>query len=188
VEDLRHVRRALADPLEAERLLMRLAPRVRQTVRLAVGRDQDAEEITQSCLVAILENLSSYKGSGPLEAWAGRLTYRIMMRHLSRRRRWQHMETPTELEVGTAISTPESEARLGRLRLKLEKHLAKLPQERRTTIVYRLVYQFSVPEVAEMMDVPVNTVRDRIRVALKELRTSIGRDSEATGFLNGKEP
>jgi RNA polymerase sigma-70 factor (ECF subfamily) len=186
--DFRQARRALADPKEAELLLVRLAPRVRQTVRLQVGRDQDAEEITQACLVAILENLGGYKGAGPLEAWAGRLTYRVMMRHLSRRRRCQQTETPTPWEVGSTTSTPEESARLARLRDVLERHLAKLPQERRTTIVYRLVYQFSVPEVAQMMNVPINTVRDRIRVALKELRASVGRDSEITGFLNGKKP
>lgn len=188
LDDFRQARRALTDPKEAERLLARLSPRVRQAVRLQVGRDQDADEITQACLVAILENLGGYKGTGPLEAWAGRLSYRVMMRHLSRRRRSTQTETPTEQEMGITLSTPEGEARLGRLRNKLETHLARLPQERRATIIYRLVYQFSVPEVAQMMNVPVNTVRDRIRVALKELRTSIRRDPEVTGFLDGKEP
>ena len=66
------------------------------------------------------------------------------------------------------------------------KHLSKLPEKRRHTLVLRLAYGYSVAEVAAITDAPVNTVRDRIRVGLKELRQSIARDPAADELMGGK--
>ena len=40
-----------------------------------------------------------------------------------------------------------------------------------------------LPEVAELTGVPLNTARDRIRVALRELRQSISGDPEFTELI-----
>lgn len=183
LEDLKLARDAQKDRMAAETLVERLAPRVRQTVLMAVGGDQEADDLTHVCLVEILENLGHYRGAGPLEAWAGRLTYRVLMRHLSRRRRSERTVALTSEEHGIAVSNPEHDASQERLRSRLKHHLQKLPEERRVTLVLRLVYQYSVAEVAEITNAPVNTVRDRIRVGLKELRQSLLRDPQATDFL-----
>ncbi len=182
-EDLKLVRRARKDRAAAEQLVARLAPRIRHAVHLAVGQDQEADDLTHVCLVAILENLGHYKGTGSLEAWAGRLSYRVLMRHLSRRRRSERTVSLVPLETGVAVSNPELESERGRLGVRLVHHLQKLPKERRMALILRLVYQHSVAEVAEITGAPLNTVRDRIRVGLKELRRSILRDPEAREFL-----
>ena len=185
-EELALVRRAQKDPLATEQLLARLAPRVRRTVYLAVGNDQEADDLTHVCLVEILENLKNYKGTGALEAWAGRLAYRVLMRQLSRRRREERTVSVVPIEIGMTAANPEYESNLGRLRDVLTKHLQKLPESRRMTLILRLLHQYSVAEVAETMDVPINTVRDRIRVGLKELRKNLLRDPTAKEFLEGK--
>ncbi len=185
-EDLQLVRSAQNDPKATEQIVVRLAPRVRQTVYLAVGRDQEADDLAHVCLVEILENIGKYRGAGSLEAWAGRLSYRVLMRHLSRRRRSERTVSLAPIEVGISLVNPEQESARGHLRKRLKHHLQKIPMERRMTLILRLVYQYSVTEVAEMTGVPLNTARDRIRVGLKELRKSILRDPAAKEFLMGK--
>ncbi len=186
-EDLKLVRRAKKDRTVAEQLMSRLAPRVRHAVFLAIGRDEEADDITHICLVEILENLQQYKGTGTLEAWAGRLSYRVIMRHLSRRRRTERTVSLVPEETGVSVLNPEQESAHRHLGRRLAHHLQKLPKERRMALVFRLIYQHSVAEVAEMTGAPINTVRDRIRVGLKELRQSILRDSGVREFLGEKQ-
>jgi RNA polymerase sigma-70 factor (ECF subfamily) len=183
--DLVLAERAQKDPVATQQLINRIAPRVRQTVYLAVGPDQEADDLTHVCLIEILENLGGYKGTGSIDAWAGRLAYRVLMRQLSRRRREERTVAVTPFEVGITSRDPEFESTRYRLRNTLTTHLQKLPEKRRMTLILRLAYQYSVAEVAETMGVPINTARDRIRVGLKELRKSLLRDPQAREFLKG---
>jgi RNA polymerase sigma factor (sigma-70 family) len=183
LDDLRMAREATVDHDAARRLLERIGPRVRHTVRLLVGRDDELEDYTHACFVAILENLGKYKGTGPLEAWAGQLTYRVLMRQLKRRRRSERTVTLVAEEAGVVSATPEREAtRRSRIAV-WTTHLHKLPEKRREALVLRLVHGYSVAEVARITDAPLNTVRDRIRVGLKELRQSIAVDPAAMELL-----
>jgi RNA polymerase sigma-70 factor, ECF subfamily len=183
LDDLRIARDATVDRDAARRLLERIGPRVRHTVRLLVGRDNELEDYTHACFVAILENLGKYKGTGPIEAWAGQLTYRVLMRQLKRRRRSERTVTLVAEEAGVVLETPEREA-VQRSRTDLwAAHLGKLPEKRRETLVLRLVYGYSVAEVADLTGAPLNTVRDRIRVGLRELRQSLAVDPAALELL-----
>ena len=185
LDDLRTAREATADRDAARRLLERIGPRVRHTVRLLVGRDDEVDDYTHTCFLAILENLGKYKGTGPLEAWAGQLTYRVLMRLLKRRRRSERLVTLVAEDMGSVTATPEREAsRRSRADL-WSAHLQKLPEKRRETLVLRVVYGYSVAEVAELTGAPPNTVRDRIRVGLKELRQSLAADPAAADLVGG---
>lgn len=184
-EDLELVRRAQHDPVATEQLITRLVPQVRHAVVMAVGRNQEAEDLSHVCLIEILENINKFKGIGSVDAWAGRLAYRVLMRHLSRQRREERTVAVVPTEIGVTANNPEHESTRQKLRDILALHLQKLPENRRMTLILRLAYQYSVTEVAETMGVPVNTVRDRIRIGLKELRQSIMRDPQAKDFLKG---
>jgi RNA polymerase sigma-70 factor, ECF subfamily len=187
LEDLKLAQSAKSNREAAVMIVERLAPRIRRSVIMAVGNDQDVDDLTNGCLLEVLENLSKFKGTGSLEAWAGRLSYRVMMRSLSRRRRNERTVTVVPDELGVASSDPEKESAREHLRDRLIFHLKKLPEERRMTLVMRLVYHYSVAEVAEIMDTPINTVRDRIRVGLKELRQHILKDPKTADFLSEKQ-
>jgi len=187
LDDVRLARRAARDREAARELLERLGPRVRHTVWLLVGRDEEIEDLTNSCLLAILENAGKFRGTGPLEAWAGQLTYRVLMRLLKRKRRSDRTLTLVPEETGIATTNPEVEAARRGIADRLARHIARLPEKRRETLVLRLAYGYSVSEVAALTDAPVNTVRDRIRVGLKELRQSIARDPASAELMGRKK-
>lgn len=186
LDDVRLARRAIDDRDAAQELLERLGPRVRHTVWLLVGRSEEIEDLTHACLLAILENLGKYKGTGPLEAWAGQLTYRVLMRLLKRKRRSDRTLTLVPEEIGVATENPEVETQRKGIADRLSWHMSKLPEKRRQTLVLRLAYGYSVAEVAAITGAPVNTVRDRIRVGLKELRQSIARDPASAELMGRK--
>jgi RNA polymerase sigma-70 factor (ECF subfamily) len=176
LDDLRLARQARTDPSAARAILDRLTPRIRHAVFMLIGGDQEAEDLTHVCLLEILENLGRFRGDGPLEAWAGQLSFRVVMRHMKRRRRVERTVALVPEEMGVSLSNPERDAESGSTRERLAWHMQKLPVERRTTLVLRLVFEHSVAEVAQITGVPLNTARDRIRVGLRDLRQSMARD------------
>jgi RNA polymerase sigma-70 factor, ECF subfamily len=179
LKDLKLAQRAAKDPEAARILLERLGPRVKYTVMLLVRRDEELEDLVHGCLLAILENLGNYRGTGSLEAWAGQLTYRVLMRLLKRKRRNERTVTLVQDEPGISSITPEHQTTRAAMADNLAFHFSQIPEKRRRAVVLRLVYGHSVAEIARLTDAPLNTVRDRIRVGLKELRQSIGADRVA---------
>ena len=85
---------------------------------------------------------------------------------------------PDTMDAGVNRITPEQETTRRRLRQKLSKTLEKLPKERRTTLVLRLVFGHSIAEIASLTNVPINTVRSRLRTGLRELRKSVSIERE----------
>ena len=55
-------------------------------------------------------------------------------------------------------------------RVIIEKLLAQLPSELRTTLVLREMEQLSYEEVSEVMHVPIGTVRSRLHTARERFR------------------
>ncbi len=85
---------------------------------------------------------------------------------------------PDTMDVGVNRITPEQETSRKRLREKLALTLEKLPAERRKTLVLRLVFGHSIAEIANLTNVPINTVRSRLRTGLRELRKSVSIERE----------
>ena len=49
--------------------------------------DVEVDDIAQEALVAIIRGLGSHRGEGTLRAWADKVTARVTLAHLSKRRR-----------------------------------------------------------------------------------------------------
>jgi len=153
---------------------------------MLAGDDGEAEDLAHGCLVAILESLDKYRGTGSLEAWSGRLTYRVLMRALKRQRRGERTVVLVADDTGVTAIDPEREtARLETSRV-LGRLMGMLHENRREVLVLRVLHGYSVAEVAELTGTPVNTVRDRIRVGLKQLRQALAHDRQALELLGRK--
>lgn len=175
--DLLLARRARRDPAAVDEVLRRLWPQVRRAVYLILGPHPEVEDMTHQCLLQIMESIGDYRGAGSLEGWAHKIVYRVVMRGAKRmRRRERTFENGFE-EREISRSNPEKEAASRRLSDILMEHLRLLPMERQTTMVLRLIYEYSVAEVAEITGVRVNTTRGRIREGLRQLRESVARDA-----------
>jgi RNA polymerase sigma-70 factor (ECF subfamily) len=139
--------------------------------------DRDSEELSQMCLVEILENLHKYRGAGALESWAGQVAYRVTMRHLKTERRRATREAPLPEELGMSGANPEAEASRSAVWERLMTEMAHIPPTRRVSVMLHLAHDYTVEEVAEMTGVSVNTTKDRLRTAYSELRAIFRRNA-----------
>ena len=173
LDDLRLAARARVDRAAAEQLLTRVRPRVQYAVRILMQNDRDVDDVLGQTMLEILESIGNYKGRGSLEAWAGKIAFYTVTGHTKRRRMIERVMMPETADPGVNRLTPEVETSRRRLREKLSTTLEKIPAERRNTLVLRLVFGHSISEIAELTEVPINTVRSRLRTGLRELRRSV---------------
>jgi RNA polymerase sigma-70 factor (ECF subfamily) len=126
--------------------------------------------------VELLRSLDGYRGAGTLESWAGRIAFRTVMRSLKRRRRWERGLDGTADDATEPRPGPEAETLRRQAWERLVAGLRRVPEERRATLLLRLVEEHSVAEIAKLTEVSVNTVKDRLRTGLRELRALFARD------------
>ncbi|HLN04741.1 MAG TPA: RNA polymerase sigma factor, partial [Acidimicrobiales bacterium] len=163
-------RRGNRDALEM--LLGRHYDRVHGLCRRMLGNDQDAQDATQEALIAIVRGLPRFDGRSEFSTWAYRVAANAALDEMRRRRRrplpglreGQEPGTPSEerfpttgpettwVDPGDAVSA----------RLDVDAALAQLPEEQRMAVVLRDLLDLDYAEIAEVLAVPIGTVRSRI--------------------------
>jgi RNA polymerase sigma factor (sigma-70 family) len=73
------------------------------------------------------------------------------------------------------------------LRHSINHLVSKLPEKQQMAIRLRYVHEYNIKEIAEITDVPENTVRDRLRVGKQKLKTLLDKNPATKGWiLQGK--
>jgi len=155
------------DRAAATSLLAELMPRVRNLVRYFLRTD-DIDDTVQEALIAIVRGLPTYRGDGKLASWTDRVVARVAI-EASRRKR---TESKRHAEEDVEIADPRAQSDyLARRRLVAA--LDVLSDEMREALVLHHVLEMSVPEIAGELDVPVETVRSRLRNGREALRARV---------------
>jgi RNA polymerase sigma-70 factor (ECF subfamily) len=131
-----------------------------------------AEDVVQEAFVRLSENLGRVRSEAHLAPWLRRVTARLCIDELRRRRKG-----PVPLE---SVPEPASDAapdagpadflQLERVRALV----ACLPAKARMALVLRYQEDMGPPEIARALGVPLFTVKSRLKRALAELRKKMG--------------
>jgi RNA polymerase sigma-70 factor (ECF subfamily) len=142
------------------------------TVAYLILRDADrAQDAVQEALVSAWRDLPSLRDAEALDAWLYRLTVRSCYRHARQERRRTLIElhampdAATDLVGDVALQVVERD--------RLERELGRLPVDQRAVIVLRFYLGCSVPEVAEILGIPLGTAKSRLNRGLLALRDAI---------------
>ncbi len=157
-------------------LAWRLLPRVRTTVHYLAAEDRDADDLVQMALVEVLRVVGTYRGDASLEYWADRVVVRNALRRIKQRRWREGIVRLDPEEAGAANAAQEQSYERRQLRRRLATHLEKLSADRRTAVVLHWVRGYTIPEIADLTDAKLNTVRGRLRDAKKQLRKQLLKD------------
>jgi RNA polymerase sigma-70 factor, ECF subfamily len=157
-----------------EILLARHLDRVHAICRRVTGHPEDALDATQEALIAVTRGLHRYDGRSLFTTWLYRVATNAALDELRRRKR---RPEPAELSderpgagrpAGPGTAPVESAVAA---RLDVDAALARLSPEFRAAVVLRDLCDLDYAEIAEVLDVPVGTVRSRIargRAAIAE--------------------
>ena len=120
------------------------------------GNDADALDACQEALIAVARGLARFDERSSFVTWSYRVASNACFDELRRRRRRPEPGLPAHLAHGASVD----EAVVARL--DVDAALAKLPKEFRVAVVLRDLCGLSYAEIAEVIQVPVGTVRSRI--------------------------
>jgi RNA polymerase sigma factor (sigma-70 family) len=167
--DLDLMRRAAANQPEAQReLVERVIGQVRARARKLTHSDADADDATQTAIMEILRSAKNFRGEGKLEAWCERVTVRTIVRQQRGRARALASIAdidPDRLEHPRASHTQVREPSVWRF-------IAELSDDRQEALQLWAI-GFSVEEIAAQTETSPNTVKDRLRMARRQLRQSM---------------
>jgi len=163
-----------------------------------LGNDADALDATQDAFVAALKALGRFDGRSAFGTWLYRIATNTCLDELRRRRRRPVTGFATDVaeiadHAGGGAGTGVSGDRAGRVgggrdpadvvaaRIDIDRALASLPLEFRTAVVLRDVCDLPYDEIADILGVPVGTVRSRIARARSALAATWDVTEPAAG-------
>ncbi len=167
--DLDQIRAAAAgDRKAAQAVLAALLPRARNLIRYLIRGDRDVDDIAQEALLAVLRGLPTYRGDGAFTSWTDRIVARTTFAALRRGRAAPFAMDPTSLE-----SVPDQRADEYVDRRELARALDGVPEDQRHALVLHHALGMTVPEIAEELGAPFETVRSRLRLGMATLRQQL---------------
>jgi RNA polymerase sigma-70 factor (ECF subfamily) len=151
-----------------EVLLARHLDRVHAICRRVTGHPEDALDATQEALIAVTRGLPRYDGRSLFTTWLYRVATNAALDELRRRKR---RPEPAEVSdhrpasggggLGAAAGAGPVESAVA-ARLDIDAALTALSPEFRAVVVLRDLCDLDYAEIAEVLDVPIGTVRSRI--------------------------
>ncbi|MDF2692965.1 MAG: polymerase sigma-70 factor [Labilithrix sp.] len=156
----------------AQALALELIPRIRNLVRY-LTRSSDIDDVAQEALFRVLQKLPSYRPTGSFHAWVDRVVVRVTYTELRRARRDARHE-PIEVEEIAAADFAD----LFATRARIVAALDALSVEQRFAVVLHHVLGMSVPEIADELHAPVETIRSRLRAGMQHLRSAMAPSDE----------
>ncbi len=172
VKDPELAARAHAGDREAfGELVERHAGQARRVARAVLGNEADADDAAQDAFLAALRNLGRYDPSRPFGPWL----MRIVTNAATDRRRRRKVRATEALPPQTADAGagPDRLAMRREFRAALEVALASLPERRRIAVVLFDVEGYSHREIADVLKIPVGTVRSDVFHARRVLRVAL---------------
>ena len=129
-----------------------------------------AEDATQQAYLDIWRNIRRLREPAKFEGWSYRLLVRICYAEAKRRSRWiPETEIPV---IDDPRATDEFAAVLDRD--ELERGFRHLTVDHRVVIVMHYLLDMTLPQVAEVLDIPLGTVSSRLDRAMKSMRAALG--------------
>jgi RNA polymerase sigma-70 factor (ECF subfamily) len=153
-----------ADTSFFDRLFAELAPRVQGYVRRLTGNATDAEDLTQEVFLAAYSARHSYKGGAQPLGWLMGIARR-RWRDKKRGLRLSQEEMPDETSSGQDIGADVIRT------VHLEACLEQLDPIAREAVLLVFGQGLTYAEAAQVLGEPVGTVKWRVHVASKTLRT-----------------
>ncbi len=155
---------ARGDAAAWERLLRTWAPVVLAWARRFGGPDVDADDLAHDVLLTVYDRLADLRDPVAFPAWLLQTTRRAAFRARDQARGRLRLVAPAD-PAGSTPSLPD--AALGDVVLRL---LQGLPEEQHEVLVLCLVEERTRQEVAELLGVPLGTVKSRLRLGTARFR------------------
>jgi RNA polymerase sigma-70 factor (ECF subfamily) len=198
VDEERVVEEAIGGSVAAfDELVRRHRGQIYTLIRMLARGDADAEQLTQEAFVRAYVAIARFRQTSTFRAWLTRIAVTVARTHLAQLAQARTGRQPVSLEVAAdgeqweALVVRSDRETTGSRRQAILRALAMLPEECRIAVTLKDVQGFEDREIAEVLDVPIETIEPRIFRARRRLRPLLQpwlqRSSSAAGSAAGTE-
>ncbi len=177
------IARSQRGDLEAfDRLVAAHEDRIYHAAFRITGNAEDARDAAQEALLKAFRALPRYRHESAFSTWLHRIAVNASL-DLVRRRPHVPPLPLEEVALPATVGNPEPEAERSELQRRVHQALGGLAPAHRTIIVLRDLQGLAYEEVAEVLRIPIGTVRSRLsraREALRVLLIDLAPRSSAT--------
>jgi len=143
------------------------------------GSREAAEDVIQETMLAAWQGAAGYRGEAGVRTWL----FGICRNKLAEQaRRTGGVRTPVPAETLAAPATPDagdSVERQAQGAVDFWRAFGRLSQEHREVILLVFHYGFTLRETADMLGVPLGTVKSRTHNARRRLEAALGEEGVA---------
>jgi len=136
-----------------------------------------AEDLCHETFLRLWRLRLRYKPTGSFRAYLFSIARNIWLESFRTTMRDRRLGRPQPLDGFEQLSTkargPDEAAENAELMERINAVLDELPDEQRMAFVLRTVQGFSLDEISEVMQCPLNTVRSRRLLAIRRLRAAL---------------
>jgi RNA polymerase sigma-70 factor (ECF subfamily) len=149
-----------------------------------------AEEVVQDAFVRLVQNAADFKHEARFSTWMFTIVRNLCIDQIRKAslRRHPSLEEPKRAGEGEGPTlgeqTADSRANVERtavsteIRERLMEAVDELPDEQREVFLMREVSNLPFKEIAEIVGIPENTVKSRMRYALERLQAALSEYEE----------
>jgi RNA polymerase sigma-70 factor (ECF subfamily) len=168
-----------------ERLVRRYERPLYNFILRSVHRRERADELLQDVFMKLLSRANEFKGNSKFSTWLYTIARNLCIDDSRKMvfRRHKSLDAPSRPDDDSAPSllerTAGSEPGVDRqtiakdLKQRIASAVEELPEEQREVFLMRQVQGMSFKDIADVIGVPENTVKSRMRYALERLQRAL---------------
>lgn len=146
---------------------------------LAITGDTDAAaDLLQDVFLRLYRFAGRIDPERPLEPWLYRMVTNLSYTWVKRQRRWLHpLESFTEWFAKNRKDALPSQPEVDDVNRRVQQAMASLPFAQRIVVVLYYVNDLPLQEIAEILNIPVGTVKSRLHYGRQALKSSLDEQS-----------
>jgi len=157
-------------------LVRRYQDRLFNTVYRLLDDAEDARDVVQEAFISAYQNLAGFKGDSRFFTWLYRIAVNSAITHKRKQRGalrlFQHIDNNAAVEPldTSQESRPDYHLEVVEEELRIQQALNQLSPEHRAVLVMKDIDGEKYEMMAEVLGVPIGTIRSRLHRARMELR------------------
>lgn len=151
------------------RLLREIETHVYRTAYYILGNEQDAMDASQEALLRIYTKIGSYEQKAKFSTWVQRIVTNVCIDKFRRAKPTVSIEEHNM--VFTTQHDVEDEVMSTYVAKDIRDAIDKLPDHHRAVVVLRYLQDFSYNEIADSLNLPLNTVKSYLFRARQQLQS-----------------
>src|SRR4051812_46806460 len=163
-----------------DELVQRWERKIQGAVYRIMGSGEDARDLTQETFLRAYRGLSTFKSEARFSSWLYQIALNLCRDRLRQKKGrtlvgLDDLDPTTAARIDRIAPTAHEQVEARDLSQLVSAALAELPEEQREVIVLKEYQGLTFQEIADLMRVPVSTVKTRLYRGLVQMREHLER-------------